>query len=169
MVTADSGLQGRVLTEIKWEPSVDAAEIGVTADEHVITLHGHVKSYTEKLAAARAARRVFGVQGIANEIEVKPFPGHGRTDSDIAESAVTALSWSMSVPTNAVKATVTNGRVRLDGSVEWQFERRAAENAVRDLYGVTGVTNEVKITPRASEKDVKRKIEGAFQRNAVTL
>ena len=167
MITTDSDLQGRVLSELKWEPSIDSAEIGVTADDHVVTLRGNVATYTQKVAAARAARRVFGVQGVANEIMVAPTGTHGGSDSDIADAAVHALRWSAVVPNGAAKVTVSNGFVTLDGSVEWQFERRAAELAVRDIRGVVGVSNLIKLAPRASAKDVKVKIDGAFQRNAV--
>ncbi len=166
MNTTDSNLQERVLTELRWEPSVDAAEIGVTADDHVITLQGHVKSYSEKVAAERAARRMLGVKAIANEIHVAPGGTHGRSDSDIASAAVSALGWSMSVPQNAVKLTVTNGFLTLHGEVEWGYQRRACERAVRDLHGVIGVSNEIVVKPHATAADIEVRIASAFERSA---
>jgi osmotically-inducible protein OsmY len=167
MSAADSNLQERVLEELKWEPSVDAGHIGVTADDHVVTLTGNVPSYYQKVAAERAAARVFGTQAIANDIEVR-FPGSLELgDSDIAAAALDGLHRSVSVPKAGLDVTVSHGIITLRGSVEWRFQRQAAENAVRDLAGVVDVVNMISVKPQASGKLVKRNIESAFQRNAV--
>src|SRR3954447_16537073 len=137
----DSELQRDVLNELKWEPSVDAAHIGVSAKDGVVTLSGHVSSYAEKYAAERAAKRVYGVRAVANEIEVKLPISSQRTDSDIAAAAVNALKSHLAVPADKIKVTVSKGWVKLEGEVEWQYQKIAAENAVRYLAGVVGVSN----------------------------
>jgi osmotically-inducible protein OsmY len=168
MSVADVYLQERVLEELKWEPSVDAGHIGVAADDHVVTLTGNVPSYYQKIAAERAAARVFGAQAIANDIEVV-FPGSLKLgDADIAGAALDGLHRSVSVPKVGIDVTVSHGIVTLRGNVEWNFQRQAAENAVRDLAGVIDVVNMISVKPRRpSGKLVKRNIESAFQRNAV--
>ena len=157
----DSELQRAVLDELKWEPSVNAAHIGVTVKDGVVTLTGHVSSYAEKYAAEKAAKRVYGVRAVANELDVK-LPGSSRrTDEDIAAAAVSALESNLSVPHERIKVTVNKGWVTLEGEVEWQYQKEAAENAVRYLPGVTGVTNLITVKPLASPMEVKSKIEEA--------
>ena len=162
----DSELQRDVLDELKWEPSVDAAHIGVSAKDGVVTLSGHVSSYAEKFAAERAAKRVQGVLAIANELEVKLSTGSRRTDEDIAAAAVGALKANVSVPADKIKVTVSKGWVKLEGEVEWQYQKDAAERAVRYLAGVMGVTNLITIKPRVAPSEVKAKIEDALKRSA---
>ena len=162
----DAELQRDVLDELEWEPSVDAAHIGVSVKDGVVTLTGHVSSYAEKYAAERAAKRVHGVKAVANEIDVK-LPGSSRrTDEDIAEAAVSALKSHLSVPADRIKVTVRNGLVTLEGEVEWQYQKIAAENAVRYLAGVTGVSNLITVKPRVSPSELKSKIEDALKRSA---
>jgi osmotically-inducible protein OsmY len=163
---SDTQLQRDVLDEMRWEPSVEAAHIGVSVKNGVVTLSGHVPSYAEKWAAERAAKRVAGVMGVANELDVKLPSGSRRTDEDIAASAVSALKSHILVPSNKIKVTVNNGWVELDGEVEWQFQRDSAERAVRYLPGVLGVTNLVTVKPRISASELKGKIEEAFKRSA---
>jgi osmotically-inducible protein OsmY len=163
---SDTELQNDVLDELRWEPSVDAAHIGVSVKNGVVTLTGHVPSYAEKYAAERAAQRVHGVRAVANEIDVK-LPGSSRrTDEDIAAAAVSALKANLSVPHDKVKVTVSNGWVRLEGEVEWQYQKMAAENAVRYLAGVTGVSNLITVKPHVSPGEIKSKIENALKRSA---
>ena len=134
----DSELQRDVLDELKWEPSVNAAHIGVSVKDGIVTLSGHVSSYAEKYAAERAAKRVYGVKAVANELDVK-LPGSSqRTDEDIAAAAVNALKSNLAVPADKIKVTVSNGWVKLEGEVEWQYQKMAAESAVRYLTGVVG-------------------------------
>src|SRR5258708_7971642 len=163
---ADAELQRDVLDELKWEPSLDAAHIGVAVNDGIVTLTGHVSSYVEKYSAEKAAKRVYGVTAVANEIDVK-LPGSSqRTDSDIAAAAVSALKSSLVVPAEKVKVTVSKGWVTLEGEVEWQYQKDAAESAVRTLSGVVGITNLIFVKPRATPTEVKLKIEDAFKRNA---
>ncbi len=162
----DSELQRDVLDELKWEPSVNAAHIGVSVNDGVVTLSGHVSSYWEKYVAERAAKRVYGVKAVANELDVK-LPGSSqRTDSDIAATAVNALKSNFSVPPDKIKVTVSKGWIKLEGEVEWQYQREAAERAVRYLTGVVGVSNLITVKPKASPTELKAKIEDAFKRSA---
>ena len=164
----DSQLQRDVLNELEWEPRVDHAHIGVAVKHGVITLSGQVPSYGEKYEAVKAAKRVYGVTGVADELEVK-IPGVSeRTDTDIAEAAVGALKAHDSVPDEQIQVTVRDAWATLDGSVEWEHQRAAAESCVRYLTGVTGVSNAITIKPRATPADIKKKIEEALQRSAKT-
>jgi osmotically-inducible protein OsmY len=162
----DSELQRDVLDELKWEPSTNAAHIGVSANDGIVTLSGHVSSYWEKYVAERAAKRVHGVKAVANELDVV-LPGNSqRTDADIAAAAVKALQSNFSVPADAIKVTVSKGWLKLEGAVEWQYQREAAERAVRYLAGVTGVSNLITVKPRVAPTELKSKIEDAFKRSA---
>jgi len=162
----DGELRQDVIHALEFEPSVDAAHIGVTAEKGVVTLSGHVASYAEKLAAEDVARRVKGVRAIAQEIEVR-YPDHKRTgDDEIAERAVKILAWSCEVPADAVSVTVQKGWVTLAGKVGWQYQKKAAEDAVHKLSGVIGVINRIAIEPAVTAPDVKEKIEAALTRHA---
>jgi len=163
---SDSQLQSDVLAELKWRPSIDAAHIGVAADDGVITLTGQVTNYTEKTAAENAAKAVYGVKAVADEIEVEMPGPNKRTDQEIAASALSALKWDVEVPGDKIKVVVRNGWVTLDGTVDWQFQKDAAARCVRYLRGVVGVSNDITIKPSAKATDVKSKIEDAFRRNA---
>ena len=167
MSTPDSALQQRVLEELRWEPSINAAHIGVAAESHVVTLTGAVPSYYQKVAAERAAARVLGVHGLANEIEVVYLGSPKLGDADVAGAALVALRQSVSVPADTIEVAVSHGIVTLRGGVEWGAEREAAEGAVQDLAGVVDVVNLIDIKPHPSRKLVERSIESAFQRNAV--
>jgi osmotically-inducible protein OsmY len=163
---SDTELQRSVLEELKWEPSVNAAHIGVSVEDGVVVLSGHVPSYAEKYSAERAANRIYGVKAVANQLEVK-LPGSSqRTDEDIALAAVDALKSNFAVPADRIKVTVSKGWVKLEGEVEWNFQRVAAENAVRYLTGVTGVSNLITVKPRVSPTQIQSKIEGALKRSA---
>lgn len=162
----DSQLQGDVMAEIMWQPSVDAAHIGVAAKDGVVTLTGQVAHFTEKAAAEDAAKVVYGVKGIANDIEVEMPGSYKRTDQDIATAALSALTWDFEVPKDKVKVLVKNGWITLEGTVDWRFQKNAATRCVRYLMGVIGVTNEITIKPTVRWADVKNKIEDAFRRNA---
>ncbi|SEN55586.1 Osmotically-inducible protein OsmY, contains BON domain [Loktanella fryxellensis] len=161
----DKHLKQAVLDELKWEPSVNAAHIGVTAQDGVVTLMGSVETYAEKHAAETATLRVKDVKAVAEEIEVKlPFDvKHG--DSEIAAAAVERLSWSVSVPKDAVKVTVSKGWVTLTGIVHWHYQQAAAADAVRTLWGVTGVSNQVTIKPQANAGNIKVDIMSALHRS----
>jgi len=163
----DIDLRKDVLEELEWDPSIDARTIGVAVEDGIVSLTGHVASYADKTNAERVAKRVHGVLGLANEIEVKLAVSSTRDDVDIVRSVVNALDWNVSVPKDTVKVSVAKGWVTLEGNVEWYYQKRAAEDAVRVLSGVRGVTNKVEVTTRkARVEDVKGKIEAALRRNA---
>jgi osmotically-inducible protein OsmY len=162
----DTKLQHRVLAELDWDPSVDASKIGVTAKDGVVTLTGSVLSYSDKITAERAAKRVYGVKAVANDIEIKLLGAAERSDSDIATAAVNALRWDTSIPDDRITITVRHGWVTLDGEVDWQFQKKAAQRVVHNLIGVKGVTDAVKLKSRVKAGDVKDKIEEAFKRSA---
>ncbi|HEX9867828.1 MAG TPA: BON domain-containing protein, partial [Candidatus Tectomicrobia bacterium] len=162
----DAELQHDVENELRWEPSVEATQIGVSVQDGIVTLNGAVDQYAEKLAAVRSAQRVYGVKAVADDIQVR-LPGSSeRTDADIARAAVNALEWNNSVPRDRVKVTVRNGWVTLEGDLEWQYQRMAAEQAVHHLLGVKGVTNAMTIKPKVTPGDIKSRIEEAFGRHA---
>jgi osmotically-inducible protein OsmY len=162
----DSQLQSAVMDELRWEPSINAADIGVAAKEGVVTLTGFVRSYPEKQSAERAAKRVAGVKAVAEEIEIRLAGIHERTDSDIAKSAVAALAWNVIVPRDSVKVMVEKGWVTLEGEVGWQYQKMAAEDSVRNLPGVKGVSNLVQIKATVDTAHLKANIEQALVRNA---
>lgn len=159
-------LKEQILNALDWEPSIDAGEIDVAVDEHVVTLSGRVGSYAQKLAAERATLGVYGVKGVANDLEVVLAPVHVRTDTDIAQAALEALKWNAVVPLDRVTVAVSNGWVTLNGTLDWQYQKDAAERTVRNLTGVRRVTNDIAIKPCVSTTDVRSKIEQAFRRSA---
>jgi osmotically-inducible protein OsmY len=163
----DTELQHAVMDELAWEPSVDAAEIGVSAESGIVTLSGTVKSLPQKWAAEKAAQRVAGVKAVTDETVVK-LPGDSElTDTDIARAAVNALDWNASVPRGRVTLIVSHGWVTLEGTVRFHYERVAAEYAVRAITGLKGVTNLITVKPpHTSPSDVKHRIEQAFERAA---
>lgn len=163
----DTELQHAVMEELTWEPSVDAAEIGVSTESGIVTLSGTVKSLPQKWAAEKAAQRVFGVKAVTDEIIVK-LPGDCEvSDTEIARSVVNALDWNASVPRGRVQVVVAHGWVTLEGTVQFHYERVAADYAVRGLRGVKGVTNLISVKPpQTSPQDIKYRIEQAFERAA---
>lgn len=162
----DSRLKQAVSDELTWEPSVNAAHIGVTARDGIVTLTGDVGSYAQKYAAERAASRVSGVKAVATELVVRyPFDMK-HEDADIAQRALQVLSWDTEVPQNRVKVKVEQGWVTLSGNLDWNFQRSAAEADVRKLSGVIGVTDDIVIKPSVQASDVRDKIKAALSRNA---
>jgi osmotically-inducible protein OsmY len=162
-------LQHRVQEELEWEPSLDASHIGVAATQPgVVTLTGTVASYAEKLSAERAAKRVAGVRALANDIEVRPLGSLKRNDTDVAQAVLRALEWDIAVPHEKIKARVVDGWVTLEGEVALQFQRTAAENAVRRLMGVRGVSNliSLQVIPPLKPAEIKGRIESALRRSA---
>lgn len=159
-------LQRNVLEELQYEPSVDAAGIGVTAKEGIVTLAGTVKSYAEKAGAVRAAERVVGVKAVVDKMEVELPSLHVRNDEDIARAVLNAFEWDVFVPTNRLKVEVEKGWVMLSGKVDYKYQKTSAENAVTNLAGVKGVINTIEVTPSATPGEVKSKIENALRRAA---
>lgn len=163
---SDLELQQKVMDELDFEPRVNAAHIGVTAAKGIITLDGYVGSYAEKLAAEKAAGRVKGVHGIAQELEVRFAEGKKTADDEIASRAVNIIHWSTLLPIDTVQVRVQNGWITLTGEVEWQYQRKNVETVVRLLSGVKGITNHIGLKPRVQPGDIKHKIEDALKRNA---
>ena len=163
----DQQLQQDVIAELKWEPSVHAARIGVEVANGVVTLAGHVDSYAEKWNAERAAQRVSGVKALATELKIQ-LTGPGlRDDADVARAVENVLDWNASLPAGAVKVMVENGWVTLAGTVDWQYQRQAAADSIRFLLGVTGVSDQIGLKPTLSAKTVKADIEAALKRSAL--
>jgi osmotically-inducible protein OsmY len=165
----DEQIQKDVLEELKWDARVRPNEVGVVVKDGIVTLTGWVDSFAKKWAAEEAAHRVKGVQAVANDIEVRILPGDQRTDADVAGAVIRALEWDVFVPADKVKVTVSKGWVTLDGEVEWQYQKEAAERAARNVTGVRGVTNIIRVVPqKPSPTDLKQKIEQALIRSAET-
>lgn len=162
----DAQLKKDILAELTWDPTVKATDVGVIVKDGVVTLTGHPGSYAEKHAVERAVQRVEGVKALAIEIEVRLSAAHERSDADIATAVERALEWNVLVPDNKVHPKVEKGWVTLSGEVAWDYQRRAAEKAVRDLVGVVGVTNRVKVEPQVAPADVKKSIHDALARQA---
>jgi osmotically-inducible protein OsmY len=162
----DADLQHDVQEELRWDPSIHAAErIGVSVKNGVVELDGHVDRVWDKYAAERAAMRVAQVKGVASEIKVDPPSSAIRTDEDIADAVSNHLEWNALVP-KTVKVQVTDGVVTLQGTVDWQFQKNEAEQGLRPLIGVKGILNKIMLNPKASAAGVKIKIEEALKRNA---
>ena len=153
------------MAELGWEPSVEAAHIGVAVNAGVVTLTGHVQSFPQKIAAERTVARVKGVKAVAEEIEVKLPYDIRRGDEDIAGAAIERLAWDASVPRDAIDIRVEKGWVTLDGEVDWQFQKQAAARAVRTLIGVVGVSNQIEIKPTVNADDVGQNITRALHRS----
>jgi osmotically-inducible protein OsmY len=163
---ADKELKQDVEDELGWEPRVNAAHIGVSVKDGVVTLSGHVPSFAEKYAAERTAKRLYGVKAVADELDVK-LPGSAvRSDEDIATACVNALKNDYLVPDEKIKVVVSNGWVTAEGEVDWQYQKDAAFKAIRYLTGVQGLVNNITVKPRVSPSDVKNKIEAALKRSA---
>ena len=163
----DHKLRENVVAELEWEPSIDARKIGVAVDNGIVTLTGHVATYAEKTAAEKAIKHLHGVLAVANDIEVRPPVAAERDDADIARAVVNALEWNVAVPKEKIDVLVSKGWVTLEGSVDWYYQKREAEEAVRVLLGVRGVTNKILVAARKiAVADVKTKIEAALKRNA---
>ena len=161
---ADTDLRDRVERQLDWEPEITSTDLGVAADNGVVTLTGFVNTYAEKLAAERAALRTYGVSAVANDIQVKPL--FKKTDTEIASAALDALQARVDVPDEKIKLTVKDGWVTLQGEVDWYYQKSAAESAVRYLGAVKGVTDNIKLKPHVSTVEVKDKIEDALKRSA---
>jgi osmotically-inducible protein OsmY len=161
---SDNSIRDAVMAELKWDPKITSTDINVAVKDGVVTLTGFARSYWEKDAAEKAAKRVYGVKAIANDIEVK-LPS-ARTDPEIAREVVSELESHVGIPSDKIKATVKNGWVTLEGVVEWQYQKALAESSVKKLRGVIGVTNNIVVEPKVSPQEIKNKIEEALRRSA---
>jgi osmotically-inducible protein OsmY len=162
----DAQLKSDVEAELEWDPSIDATHVGVMAKGGVVTLTGHLESFAEKSAIERAVSRVAGVQAVAIELDVKLAPTHVRSDTEIAEAAENAIRWHTLIPAEKVRVKVEKGWVTLSGELDWDYQRRAAEHAVRTLIGVRGLTSLVALKPRTTPKDINERIRAALTRQA---
>jgi len=162
---SDIKLRQDILDELEYEPSINAAHIGVTMDGSVASLIGNVSTYAEKIAAVAAARRVKGVQGVADHIEVR-YTAKTGSDDEIAKRALAILNWDSSIPGSGLQILVRDGLVTLSGEVDWQFQRTTAENDIRNLSGVIGVVNSITLKPRVQSYNIKKKIEKALKRHS---
>jgi osmotically-inducible protein OsmY len=160
-------LQRDIIDELAWDPNIDAAEIGVAVVDGVVTLTGQVRSLAEKWTVEHVTKRVAGVRAVANDIEIHLPGASQRTDADIARAALNALEWDVWVPHHRVTVAVSDGIIKLEGEVDTQYQKQAAERVIRHLTGVKGVTNLLRVKAAVAPADVKAKILGAFQRSAV--
>jgi osmotically-inducible protein OsmY len=165
MTKTDIQLKQDIDDELRWDPKVNAAQIGVSVDKGAVSLKGEVDTYAEKWAAEDATKRVSGVRSVAEDLKVKVRGTHKHSDTEIAEAALRALKWDVWVP-ETVTVNVVHGEVTLEGSVQWNFERNAAERAVRNLAGVVNVFNGITIKAGASATQVHEKVKAALQRQA---
>jgi osmotically-inducible protein OsmY len=163
---SDSEIERDVREELKWEPHLDATDIAVAVKNGVVTLAGFTKSYTDRLEAELAAKRVAGVHAVANDIEVRLPAIDQRPDPDIARDAVVALKSELPISHDRIKIIVKDGWITLEGAVEWQYQKTTAETAVRRVKGVKGVTNAITVKPKVEPSELQRKIMEAFRRNA---
>jgi osmotically-inducible protein OsmY len=161
---SDATIREDVMFELKYDPKITSHDIAVAVKDGVVTLSGYAESYWEKDAAEKAVKRVYGVKGVANDIQVKL--SLTRTDPEIARDAVHELDSHISIPSDKIKVTVKGGWLTLEGTVDWQYQKTLAESAVKKLKGVVGVTNTIEVRPRVSPSDVKVKIEDALKRSA---
>jgi osmotically-inducible protein OsmY len=163
----DAEIRRDIESELRWDPSINDTRIGVTVSNGVLTLTGDVPNYSDRWAADDIARRVGGVRAIANDIQVKIPQAGARTDTDIAATAANALQWHVSLSDSQLKPLVKDGWVTLSGQVNWGYQRIAAENTVRSLLGVKGVTNDIHVASKVKAGNVKQSIEDAFKRHAI--
>lgn len=162
----DVQIQKDVMDELKWQPFLTSSEIGVAVKNGIVTLSGIVDSFSKKLDAERAAKKVAGVKAIAEDIQIGVSPVYRKTDAEIAEAVVNALKWHSAVPDDKIQVKVEDGVVTLQGELEWEYQRTSARNAVQNLTGVRSVANLITIKPKLNPFELEQKISAAFQRNA---
>ena len=160
---SDADVKRDVLNELMWDPSINSSHVKVSAHEGIVTLRGTVPHYFEKLSAEQTAQRVGGVKAVADELEVKGT--FDKTDEEIARAALNVFQWNYSVPSD-IKVAVEKGWITLTGQVEWDYQRNAAKDAVSELLGVTGVSNNITMKNKAQPSDIKDRIEEALKRSA---
>jgi osmotically-inducible protein OsmY len=162
----DSQIQKDVMAQLKWEPFLNASEIGVAVKNGIVTLSGRVDSYLKKIAAEDAAKKISGVKAVAEDIQIGVSPPYKKTDTEIAEAVVNALKWHAAVQEEKIKIKVENGIVRLEGDVEWEYQKTNAKSAVANLTGVNGVTNLIVVKPKLVSSAIEKRINEAFHRSA---
>ncbi|MEO8086535.1 MAG: BON domain-containing protein [Bacteroidota bacterium] len=165
MFKSNEDLQKDVLNAIKWEPLLNAAEIGVTAKDGVITLTGVVDSYSKKVEAENAAKNVIGVKAVAEEIEVNYGGSFKKNDTEIASEVMNSWKWNWNVPNDKIKVKVESGWVTLEGELQWNYQKDAAKKAVENLTGVKGVSNNITLKSETKDAIEKSDVEAALARN----
>ena len=166
-IKSDTEIKNDVLSELRYEPRVKVTDIGVLVKDGTVTLNGFATSYGEKWDAVKAVKRIGGVKAIADDIEVKFPESLRRNDGDIATAAANQIEWSTTIPQGSVQVTVSEGRITLEGQVEWWYQKDAAEDGVRYLTGVNRVFNLITIKPKVTPAKIEAAIEAAFERSAV--
>jgi osmotically-inducible protein OsmY len=162
----DIQIQKDVMEELRWQPYLNASQIGVAVKNGIVTLSGQVDSFSKKLAAEKAAKKVAGVKAVAEDIQVGISPSFRKTDAEIAEAVLNALKWHTAVQEEKIKIKVEDGVVRLEGEVEWDYQRTNAKSAIENLTGVRSVVNLIRLKPKVTSADIQQKIRSAFQRSA---
>lgn len=162
----DNQIRQDVMEEIEWDPMLHSTEIGVTVNNGIVTLSGHVNSYLKKINAEKAVKRVRDVKAVAIDLDVRLGFESQRNDTEIAKAAVDALKWNASVPDDKIKVLVDKGWVTLEGQVDWQYQKSAAERTVHAMTGVRGVSNRLTIKQTANPVTIKDRIRKALERNA---
>jgi osmotically-inducible protein OsmY len=163
---SDNQIQDDVMEEIRWDPILDKSDIGVSVNDGIVTLSGHVNNYMKKISAEKAAKRVKDVKAVAMDVDVRLGYEQQRNDTEIASAALNAIKWDTSVPDDKLKLSVEDGRITLEGQLTWQYQKNAAEQAVRSLNGVKGVINSITISQPVNTAVIKDKIRTALERNA---
>lgn len=162
----DQAILKDVQEELKWAPELHESNIRITVDQAVVTMTGHVPSWVDRRHAEKIAKKVFGVHGVADDLEVRISGSHARDDTDLAKAALTVRRWDISVPKDKITVTAAHGVLTLEGEVDWQYQRKAAQRAVEGLIGVKYVSNQVTIHPHVHSADIRNRIENAFKRSA---
>jgi len=165
-MNVDNLLKKSIQAELEWEPSIDPADIGIAVENGVVTLTGHVANYAQKIAVEKTVKRLKGVRGIAQNIEVRPYPSTSDSDDVVAQRVINLLDWDVTLPKGAVKARVAHGYVTLSGNVEWAYQRFAAAQGIKNVKGVRGVINEITVKPHVAPANIKKRIEAALERQA---
>lgn len=163
---SDIRIQKDVMEELKWQPFLNASEIGVAVKNGIVTLSGQIDTYSKKLSAEKAAKKVAGVKAIAEDIHIGVSPAFNKTDAEIAEAVLNALKWHTAVQEEKINIKVENGNVSLEGEVEWEFQRSNAKTAVENLTGVCSVFNLITVKPKITASDIEQKISAAYHRSA---
>jgi len=167
MTKTDVDLKDDILSELKWEPMVNEAGVGVIVKDGIVSLNGAVNSWAEKVAVERATQRVAGVHAVANDLVVELSGHSARTDADVARAAVNALQWHVFVPVDAIEVSVEHGWITLRGEVDWQYQKSAARDAMQHLWGMKGLTDEITLKVRVSSTDIHDRIVASLDRNAM--
>ena len=167
MASGDLALKAHVEEQLSLDPVLDAASIGVSVSDAVVTLHGNVSSYWQRHVAEEIVMRIHGARALVNELEVRLPSDSERRDEDIARTAASALLWHSAIPEDRIKLEVSSGWVTLRGEVDWHYQRVAAERAVRDMMGVRGVSNQITVANKALKAEIRGRIHEALKRNAI--